>query len=236
MERKNIPVPVIPDWAKLYNTYDPEYYAPGKRVSAEEWNTLFLASVYQGNYNADTLDLLINIYLPDVFNSIETRVKDVETLTSDTHTLVEKAYGYASQAYFTSEQSQKIAKDAEETAKTALDHIIQAIGTAVTVGGELVPVFDADTKADLVYVDKRFEDLIGAAPETLDTLEEVSKAFAENKDVVDALNIAIGKKADKTELPTIDSVLSVNSTNPVQNRVIAEAINDALVEIVWWED
>lgn len=39
--------------------------------------------------------------------------------------------------------------------------------------------------------------LVGTAPETLDTFEEVANAFKENDDVVKALNSAIGNKADK---------------------------------------
>ena len=42
--------------------------------------------------------------------------------------------------------------------------------------------------------------LVGAAPETLDTIEELATAFQENEDVVETLNQAIGNKADKTDL------------------------------------
>lgn len=52
------------------------------------------------------------------------------------------------------------------------------------------------------YTDKKVADLIGSAPETMDTLEEVAAAIKENKDVEKALNEAIGKKANQTELDT----------------------------------
>lgn len=52
------------------------------------------------------------------------------------------------------------------------------------------------------YTDKKVADLIGSAPETMDTLEEVATAIQENKDVETALNEAIGKKANQTELDT----------------------------------
>ncbi len=45
------------------------------------------------------------------------------------------------------------------------------------------------------YTDTKVADLIGSAPETMDTLEEVAAAIQENKDVEKALNEAIGKKA-----------------------------------------
>nr|DAU59627.1 MAG TPA: tail-collar fiber protein [Caudoviricetes sp.] len=52
------------------------------------------------------------------------------------------------------------------------------------------------------YTDKKIADLIGGAPETLDTLEEVATAIKENEDVVKALDAAIGKKANQSELDT----------------------------------
>lgn len=50
------------------------------------------------------------------------------------------------------------------------------------------------TKADKSYVDERVAALVGSAPETLDTLEELATAFNENKEVVDALDSAITTK------------------------------------------
>ena len=52
------------------------------------------------------------------------------------------------------------------------------------------------------YTDQKIADLIGGAPETLDTLKEVAEAIAESKDVETALNNAIGTKANQTELDT----------------------------------
>lgn len=50
------------------------------------------------------------------------------------------------------------------------------------------------------YTDTKIADLIDSAPETRDTLAELAKAIQDNETVVDALNAAIGNKADKTEL------------------------------------
>lgn len=52
------------------------------------------------------------------------------------------------------------------------------------------------------YTDKKVADLIGSAPETMDTLEEVAAAIQENKNVETALNAAIGTKANQAELDT----------------------------------
>lgn len=50
------------------------------------------------------------------------------------------------------------------------------------------------------YTDTSVAELVGTAPETLDTLEEVAKAIKENEDVVTALNSAIGSKANQSDL------------------------------------
>ena len=52
------------------------------------------------------------------------------------------------------------------------------------------------------YTDKKIADLINGAPETLDTLKEIADAIAENKTIVEALDSAIGKKANQIELDT----------------------------------
>ena len=390
MEIKEIPVPTMPDWLKLYNTYDPEYYAPGKRVSAEEWNALFLASVRQGNYNADTLELLIKTYLPETYltqtdfntfsnemraeytgfttniqesfiehkkqvqdqyddlaeqvqnqydtftgqvqnqydtfieqvqedfasvinevNSLEERVIKAEDVAYSLDDTIQEANQYAKQAFTiaesansaaqeaaisaenaessasnaqhiseeansfaqtalttsqnastvaneakaqsahatdtanaallrsedaiatanaakiesasaktTAEQAEEVstasnsiaqtanatASEARRIAQNALDQITEGVGSQVLVNGESVSTFNADTKADLDYVDRQIAALIGAAPETLNTLEEVAKAIEENETVVDALNSAIGTKANKEDIKDLETL------------------------------
>lgn len=52
------------------------------------------------------------------------------------------------------------------------------------------------------YTDQKIADLINGAPETLDTLKEVADAITESKSVEEALNAAIGTKANQAELDT----------------------------------
>ena len=59
-------------------------------------------------------------------------------------------------------------------------------------------------KATTSYVDTKVADLVNSAPETLDTLGEVAQAIAENESVVDALNSAIGSKANQEDLTALD--------------------------------
>ena len=75
--------------------------------------------------------------------------------------------------------------------------------------------------ADVGYVDKKVADLIGAAPETRDTLEELSKALEENEDVVDVLNKAIGSKANQESVDELgDRVKQLENVEQPENNFI----------------
>ena len=52
------------------------------------------------------------------------------------------------------------------------------------------------------YTDEQIENLIGTAPETLDTIHELAEAIKDNDTIIDALNGAITDKASKSELNT----------------------------------
>ena len=61
------------------------------------------------------------------------------------------------------------------------------------------------------YTDTKISDLINSAPTTLDTLGEIATAMAENATVVEALDTAIGTKANASDLSAIQSELSNKS-------------------------
>lgn len=61
-------------------------------------------------------------------------------------------------------------------------------------------------KVDSAYVDQKIADLVGGAPETLDTLKELSDALAEGNDVVVALTQQVGAVNAKVDAITLDSL------------------------------
>lgn len=68
-------------------------------------------------------------------------------------------------------------------------------------------------KADKTYVDEQVANLVGSAPETLNTLGELATALQENDEVVDILNQAITTKAD------IDYVDELIANIPTESEV-----------------
>ena len=84
---------------------------------------------------------------------------------------------------------------ADFEAATAKNIAIELITTNYVEDNRLSEI---SNKADKSYVDERVAALVGSAPETLDTLEELATALQENDEVVQVLNDAIVTKADKT--------------------------------------
>ena len=73
---------------------------------------------------------------------------------------------------------------------------------------------DGDGTSPFATEDKvqdKFNELIGLAPETLDTLEEIAEAIKENEDFVDTLDALVNTKADKTALQETNSAVMSNS-------------------------
>ena len=89
--------------------------------------------------------------------------------------------------------------------KAAYDHSLVKSGnphnvTYAEVGADaLGAAADALSRAQ-AYVDNAIAELINGAPTTLDTLKEIADAMAESQEVIDALDAAIGTKADVTAL------------------------------------
>jgi len=58
------------------------------------------------------------------------------------------------------------------------------------------------------YAAESIKAIVGAAPETLDTIAELATAVTGNKTIIDSINGAITTKADKSDLTTLDNKLS----------------------------
>ena len=57
-------------------------------------------------------------------------------------------------------------------------------------------------------ISNAINELIGGAPSTYDTLKEIADYISEHHEVVDALNAAIGKKADASVVTSLQEVVS----------------------------
>lgn len=71
---------------------------------------------------------------------------------------------------------------------------------------------DVSYQQSTEYTDQKIADLIGGAPTTLDTLKEIADAISENQSVVEALNSAIGTKANDTDFQNHKSNPTIHIT------------------------
>lgn len=129
MSTIEIPNPQLPEWLKILNTYDPTHYVPGKKVTAEEWNTLFLASVNQGNYLAETVDLLVKEYLPNTFVeqvSFEKYISDTNNTFQDIHNTASSLQTQITKANSTSEEALLLSRVAKANSEEAISTSIEA--------------------------------------------------------------------------------------------------------------
>ena len=83
--------------------------------------------------------------------------------------------------------------------------------TAVEVGADSIGSAETALNDAKESTDGKIADIINGAPSTLDTLSEIATAMDENKSVVDALDKAIGTKANKADIPTKISELENDS-------------------------
>lgn len=99
----------------------------------------------------------------------------------------------------------------------ALNEKIDAIVIPTKIS-ELENDSDYQTVSD---VDNRINQIVGAAPEALDTLEEIANKLVDNDDVVAAITTQIADKASVTDLAEETNARSLADTN-LQNNLQAE--------------
>lgn len=104
----------------------------------------------------------------------------------------------SSDAFIKNKPTSMPASDVSAWAKAPTKPAYTATEVGADPTGSSAKAF-TDAKA---YADQKIADLVNDAPETMDTLKEVSDALDANKNVVDALNSAIGTKANQTDLTT----------------------------------
>lgn len=127
---------------------------------------------------------------------LKTAAKDVLGIVKTTSEVTDVSKGYAPVPIVEGVPYYKEA-DAVTLAALGITATAEEINNiAGTTKAVIELISDAKTAAN-TYTDEKIAALVGSAPETLDTLEELATALKNNADIVDVLNEAIGKKIDK---------------------------------------
>lgn len=92
-------IPNIETYVKRLNWYLQEHYPANKKITAEEWNALFLALMNQGNTQEDTLEKICNEILPlhitainyllDAESDHSSRITTLEDTTAEHNTRID---------------------------------------------------------------------------------------------------------------------------------------------------
>ena len=82
------------------------------------------------------------------------------------------------------------------------------------------------------YTDSKIAELINGAPATLDTLGEIAAAMQANENVVEALDAAIGKKANKTEMESLLGT-KLEKTGDSKDNTVTFTSSDTLTSSGW---
>lgn len=82
------------------------------------------------------------------------------------------------------------------------------------------------------YTDQKIADLINGAPSTLDTLGEIAAAMEGNESVVDALEAAIGSKANQAEMESMLGT-KLDKTGDSKDAHVTFASSDTVTPSAW---
>ena len=105
--------------------------------------------------------------------------------------------------------------------------------TAESVGADAVGSASTALSNAKDYTDTKISDLVGGAPATLDTLKEISDALTESREVVEAINQAIGNKIDK-DGDSKDNTVTFTQANTRENILPTEKHSTLFGKIAKW--
>ena len=121
-------IPDIETYIKRLNWYLQEHYPANKKITAEEWNALFLALINQGNAQEDTLAKICNEYLP-------LQIEKINTLVDTTN----EHEASIAQLRTDTNKALKDSNYAVITADNALNQVVEKMGTVAYINNVLAP-------------------------------------------------------------------------------------------------
>lgn len=149
----------------------------------------------------------------------------IKTLTSGDASVLAQAYA-VKQAY--NELKSLIPNLADYYTKEQINALIPSLEGYATEAWVLGKGYATEN-----FVNTKIADLINGAPTTLDTLKEIADAFAQSQDVIEALDEAIGKKANQSDLAALAARVAANEGNitSLSSNKLDKSIWDSVFEI-----
>ena len=119
--------------------------------------------------------------------------------------------------------------------KTKVDNVY--VDDSTTLAAKLAEIITSlnnkPTIAEMnTAIDEAINDLVDGAPAAYDTLKELAAAISENDDLVEALNSAIGNKADKSTVQAIQTTVNKLGSLAYKSVISESDLDDALKQKV----
>lgn len=138
-------------WQKNIVEYDDAQYLAGKKLTAYEWNALFVRIVKQGNHTADSLKAFIEGTLPTLLEAYDTTLRgliaqlsaligDLSELTTDQKSTIIRAINEVDAHADTAQQTADNATAAANAAQASADRANALLDDAILVRIESEPV------------------------------------------------------------------------------------------------
>ena len=229
-------------------------YQKGDRVSRQQLNAMVNAGLYSQDFvealteapivendatgGQPSVELVDNIKNGKTYKKF--KFKNIKGADGVIGKDGKSAYEYAQDGGYTGTEQEFASELGDVASKTYVQEnggkidIIKVNGAAQTITDKAVniEVPSIDGLASETYVNQKVADLVNSAPETLDTLGEVATAIQNNQNVVEALNEAIGNKANQSDLNTLNvRVLNVETKNSDQDATINNKANQSDLDI-----
>ena len=192
-------IPDIETYIKRLNWYLQEHYPANKKITAEEWNALFLALINQGNAQEDTLAKICNEYLP-------LQIEKINTLVDTTN----EHEASIAQLRTDTNKALKDSNYAVITADTALNQVVEKMGTVAYINNVLAPslhytrdpqaqlddtaqgIINLQNQIDLMEQNTNVADVVG----TFVDLVNYDKSKITTNDIVEVLQDETNANAD----------------------------------------
>ena len=217
-------------WLSLGNEGTEEDFLNSLKVSADDLPSNI---VYLGDDDGEVvIPDETPLYANNIVDNLESTSSNMVLSANQGRVLNEKIEDIIAGSAESNEELQDIRLDVDgvthesagEAVRSQINKLSGEIDTLSTDTQSAIEKAQTDAND---YTDQKITDLINGAPTTLDTLKEIADAMDENKDVVEALDAAIGSKADAE---TVTALTETVNKKAEQSDLEAH-INDKIVHI-----
>lgn len=210
-------------WTPRLIDFNAIKYSRGHTVTADEFNTELIKQTYQGNYNTDTISVLVGLY-----NDLKTDVTDT---ANTANTNASEALAKAIIAEYNSTEAVNTANDAFTTSTEALSDVQTAVNAsvnAITTAENALNISEsamflaenASDRADVAILDA--EEAVRIAETADDTSVAAEEKAAQALSISQLASSTANSANTKSDNAVTSANQAVNTANNALERVVEQ--------------